>query len=427
MTKKITLTAGGARAGVTIAGAQEMLDGFERTVNRYDDAVVHTLNLSCKQWPRESLEVLRPFFVRIAPHVEILKIDDIIAGLPTTEQGLATLAFFSEVFSESPVMELVLDDNALGTRGITVLQPLLQAPTLQRLYLDNTGLSEQVMTDLSLALQPVAANLTAVSLGRNQIGPVGAGILAATLQQCVKLQYFSYHGSRPLSGGTLVLCQGLAILTETNHGLVYLNLDDCTFGTGEGEDDAVFCLAEILSRSPALTTLIVRDGELQVPGVRKVLNALIESKAVLHHLDLGCNELGPECAEIVGAFLTTQVFTLHTLIMDINELGDGGLADLVAPFTGRSSVLQHLNLDQNEIETVGARVLVDNPISSLRELKLEENDDIPAQAAAALNEMYATVLVEEALTDADDWEDVGEDADADVDAMADAMAGRLLL
>lgn len=92
------------------------------------------------------------------------------------------------------------------------------------------------------------------------------------------------------------MSKGLAGLTETNRGLVHLDLANCFFGTGEGEGDAVYVywLAEILRNRPALATLI-RRGELKA-GETTVLNALLTaSKAVLRHLDLGA-----ECAVIVG-------------------------------------------------------------------------------------------------------------------------------
>lgn len=105
-----------------------------------------------------------------------------------------------------------------------------------------------------------------------------------------------------------------------------MDLAHCFFGTGEG--DAVYWSAEILRNSPALATLIVRRGELKA-GVTKVLNALTAltaPKAVLRHFDFGANELGAECAVIVGAYWQTQVSTLRTFIiitdMDRNKLGD---------------------------------------------------------------------------------------------------------
>jgi Ran GTPase-activating protein (RanGAP) involved in mRNA processing and transport len=420
---KIILTAGGPRARVEIAEAHLMLTRFQRILDSHDSPTVHTLNLSCRQWPAESLQVLLPLFQQIAPKVEYLKIDDTIAGLPT-EQGLATLQFFADVFCRSPVTELNLDDNALGTRGIQVLQPLLHQPALRRLHLTNTGLSAEVMFTLAEVLEPIASRLTKLTLGRNQIGPDGAVTIARVLETCTALESFSYAGARPLTVGTRALCQGLAVMARTNSKLLYLNLNDCNLKAGEEDDDPIHALLEVLEASPRLSTLILRDGELEVSGMQRVFGALLQSGAKLHTLDLGCiGEIGPQGAAVAGAFLALQLETLQEFYFDTNELGDTGIADLVAPFTG-GSCLRLLHLGCNEIEAAGARVLVDNRIPSLVELVLEDNMDLPAQAAAMLQTMYAKVVVDEGLEDEDDDDD-GEQQDEAVGDIADQLAGGL--
>jgi Ran GTPase-activating protein (RanGAP) involved in mRNA processing and transport len=427
---KITLTAGGPRTRVEVAEAQEILKRFQKTRKQHEESQVHTLNLSCRQWPLESLQVLKPLLTEIASQVIILKIDDIIAGLPT-DDGLASLGFLAELFagSDIKIQEMDLSDNALGTRGVKVLKPVLQCQSLSRLYLHNCGLSAEVSQTLLDMLQPNAAHLTALGLGRNQMGPAGAAAVSKLLAACINLESFYYAGTRPLAEGTGHICQGLAAMTKAiaashqTSQLQILDLDDCTFRSGDDVSDPCVALIECLEASPKLTKLILRDGELQVAGLQRVLAALLKAGVRLQVLDLGAiGEMGVDGAAAVNSYFSSNAAVarqLQEFAFDTNELTDEGLADLMAPFTATECQLQKLNLAENELTGAGIRVLLDNPVKSLKEINLADNPDIPLQLANKLQAMYTTVLVEEDLEEGEDE----EEEDADVDAIADQLAG----
>jgi hypothetical protein len=131
-------------------------------------------------------------------------------------------------------------------------------------------------------------------------------------------------------------------------------------------------------------------------------------------LDLGCiGEIGPQGVAVAGAFLALQLETLQEFDFDTNELGDVGIDSLVAPLTV-ASCLRKLHLGSNEIGEAGARVLIDSHISSLRELFIDDNVDLPAWAVAQLQTMYATVVVDD--------EDEEEQAPANVDEESSPFA-----
>ena len=413
----ISLKVGGERARVGVAEAQKILQRWNDKVERYDDAVVTKLDLSGRSWPLQSLEVFTDFFKRIASTIEILKMDDIIAGL-LTDDGLATLEFLARMFQDSPIQELNLNDNALGTRGADVLKPLLVNKTLKSLYLNNCGLSQEVGASFLELLKPAASRLTALSLGRNQMGPRGARLVGQLIASCTQLEYFSYAGSRPLVRGTLDLAQGLAqMVQQCNSSLRYLDLNDCNFNSGEDDNNPIHALCRALEKCPKLSYLVLRDGGLGPEGLKLVLEALKTSGAGLRHLDLGAIEAGPEGAQALGTFIAeSQLLTLQELIFDTNELGNEGVASLVKPFGASNAILQKLDLESNELEGLGTRALIDNEIESLQELKLSDNMDIPLGLARQLQAMYPKKVT----FDDDLEEEEEEEAIEEVDALAKA-------
>ena len=115
--------------------------------NSNADNTITTLDMSCRSWTVPALLLLEPALVRIAPTVSHLKLDDVIASLPTAE-GFATLGFFNRIFAPElapNVTRVDLSDNALGTRSLDVIPNLLEnAPRLQHLNLCNCGMSLEV-------------------------------------------------------------------------------------------------------------------------------------------------------------------------------------------------------------------------------------------------------------------------------------------
>jgi hypothetical protein len=211
-----------------------------------------------------------------------LQLDDIIASLEM-EQGLAVLEFFVKTFSTAPIVHtLNLNDNAIRIRGMEILTPLFMTlPALHSLHLENCGMSAEVAKQLCHLLSPVAARFMTLSLGHNQMGVAGAKANGTLVQDCLQLQHFDYAGSRPLCLGTQWLCHGLNVMAQKQPDgmtkLITLDLNDCHLGSGEENnkedegEDPIIDLAWVLQRLPHLHTLIVRDGEMEVPGLQRLL------------------------------------------------------------------------------------------------------------------------------------------------------------
>ena len=431
------LKAGGARSRVEEDEAMIIAKRFEDEIAVNANAkakagtpVTTILDLSCRSWPRRSLEKLRPVLSQVSSTVAVLKIDDIIASLPTDE-GLDSLKYFADVFATSDVVEIDLSDNALGSRGDQVLLPLFKLPTLKKLAIDNCGMSKEVTQSLltSICDKP----LTHLRLGRNQIGHEGAPHVQKLIANCPSIEVFHYDGCRPLKEGTRAILQGLATMADSvaTTALTDLNLHDCTFGDDDDADEdnasAIVNLVRVLQKSPNLKILNLQDGEIGAEGLDQVLQALVKSGAEkgLVSLSLGGCELGEEGSDILAEFINNPshyLSHLEDLTLDTNELADYGVETLTnALCSSGASKLMKLNFECNEIEKSGAKAMYQNKLPNLKELNILDNMDIPRKWGDKLVSLYDKVLIDE---DLDEGDDDNED-DADAEQIIDDLAGQL--
>ena len=216
----------------------------------------------------------------------------------------------AHAFSNSPLVELELSDNALGERGLTRLTPLLNGHSLQRIYLSNCGLSLASMETLRDAVLgnegKMAKTLEEIVLDRNMIGVQGAAVVREFLKECTNLQLISYRGCRPDREGTKYICQALDELTAAGDSkLRHIDMDDTTIGSDD--DSGVVPLSKALSRSRWLTYLKIPDGGLQAEGMQMVADALQESDAKLTYLHLGECFTFTLCSDITN-FRRIQVY-----------------------------------------------------------------------------------------------------------------------
>ena len=306
--KSITLKVGGPRKIIEKDEAEKVKERFEQEMNNMTDGVVvEKVDVSCRQWTAEAIEVLRSLFEQVAPSVLVLDLSDTIAGLETSV-GLNIMTLWVDVFRScsKTVQEIYLNDNAMGPRALERIEPLLGASiNLSVLHLSNCGLSAETIVQLDQALQvqqspdgdgpgPTGgvARLTALNLDRNMTGVSGAEQVGKLLPACQKLEYFSYCGCRPEHDGTKFLTKGLQAMVENNsnsnhHPLTTLKLWDCSVGSGEEDDDAIHALSKALEKTPNLTELNLQDcGDLGEQGTGLVVQPCINSGCKLVDLNL---------------------------------------------------------------------------------------------------------------------------------------------
>ena len=296
MTKSVTLTVGGPRKIIEKDEAEKVKQRFEQEM-KGDNVIVEKVDVSCRQWTAEAIEVLRSLFEQVAPTVIVLDLSDTIAGLETSV-GLNIMSLWVDVFRacSANVEKIFLDDNAMGPRALERIEPLLGAPKLSVIHLSNCGLSAETIAQLDDALKvngegPGVARLKALNLDRNMTGVAGAEQVSKILPACEKLEYFSYCGCRPEHDGTKFLTKGLQAMVDNckdgNHPLTTLKLWDCSVGSGEEDDDAIHALSRTLEKTPNLTELNLQDcGDLGEQGTGLVVQPCINSGCKLVDLNL---------------------------------------------------------------------------------------------------------------------------------------------
>ena len=458
-----TLSAPGPRILVPLSEATAILSKWTAQLDAPNCPAITTLDLSCRAWPLETLLVLEPALVRIAPTVTYLKLDDIIASLET-EDGFATLGFFNRIFAPDKAPNLTrldLSDNALGTRSLDVIPNLLEnAPKLAELSLHNCGMSLEVAAQLSARLGGetksgddgeesaggegssggIAEQLQALYLGRNQMGPEGAASFGKLLSQCTALRKLSYAGSRARSTGTRALMEGLLQMAKRCPDgltqLVELDLDDCSFGTGDDDEaDALIPLCGLIRSSPKLTKLILKDGGLGPEGFDLLVDALVTGKCQIRYLDVGCLDLEEDGTAALAKYIEEHlVDTLEELHLETNLMEDAGLAKLL-PVLAKCTKLTVLNLTENGLEEDGYRALAETKMPTLKKLIMKENceEDVEDEEVKdAIRKMYSVVLMaddDEDTGGADEEEEEGEEekegASGREAAADDALAGAI--
>ncbi|KAL3912209.1 MAG: hypothetical protein SGILL_006974 [Bacillariaceae sp.] len=377
---QIILRVEGPRVPVEIAEANALVERFESSSENNE---VIGIDLSCRQWKQPSLEIVETFLQAKAATVKYLVIDDIIAGL-LTDEGLAVTEKLANVFLQSNLLQIDLADNAMGPRGLGRVGALFQNSNLQRLNLNNCGLSHESMGQLEGYLMEddwrIAKCLRSLSLDRNMIGIDGAQIVGRFLPHCTNLESFSYKGSRPQGPGSKFLAQGLLGLVDNVDipAIRALHFEDCTFGSGEDDDEGgIIPFTQAISKCAQLQHLDMKESLMEVTGVTLLVDALKESKARLTDLLLDANgEVGPEGAKVLSEWLVSQVETLRRLHLSTNELGDEGVAAIMVPFFAPSNVLEDVSFELNELTDEGADTLLTAKLPKLRHLNLDDNMDI---------------------------------------------------
>lgn len=303
----IVLAAGGQRTTVSVDEANEILRRF-----RLESAsgTVVTVDLSCRQWNQDALDVIEPFLKEISGSVQKVQFDDIIAGL-MTDEGLSVTEKLADVFLQSRLTFVDLSDNAMGPRGLGRVGSLFAHSHVESLFLNNCGLGEASMVQLKEYLTAddgrMAKSLRKLELDRNMIGIGGAKEVGECLPLCTNLEHFSYNGCRPSKEGTTYICQGVfdLAMARPDVPLSYISLEDCSFGDGSEEEDGIIPFSKGLEKCSQLKYLSMRDAAIEADGTNLLVDALESSEAKLTHLLLG---------ESKTCHLLLSVRVLHCLL-----------------------------------------------------------------------------------------------------------------
>lgn len=394
-------------------GAREMVDAPRAAeLLKSEGATVKSptyLCLSNKSFSEAAAELIGASLrENCSASVRVADLSDIIAG-KSEEEALQVLRIISKSLEECVLVELNLSDNALGRPGVLACEPLLRGKSLQKLYVCNDGLSAEASETLAeILLNGGCPPLTVLHFYNNMSGDGGGVAVGAIVRASPQLVEFRFSATRSQRPGCCAVAEALLTLTH----LTSLDLSDGMFA---GEEAATF-LSQALRCNPGLVSLNLRDAGLGEDGVPLVLKAL-ESAAALQLLDLSGNDIDAESMALLCTLLRRTdgaLRQLQDLAIDDNAIESDG-ARLLAECIPNMPSLRTLSACTCEITAAGAYLLAKRAASSpsFQLLKIDGN----AIVERGVDEIRSVLVRNGKILG--DMEDNDEDGDDDLEDVLD--------
>ena len=115
----------------------------------------------------------------LAQGITVADLSDVMASL-LTEEGLDVLRILCDAFADSNLVEVSLNENAIGEQAIECCETVLTKKSLERLFLCNAGLANETMARVADILTRdedglgcVASHLTTLHFSQNMSGDEG--------------------------------------------------------------------------------------------------------------------------------------------------------------------------------------------------------------------------------------------------------------
>ncbi|XP_072892968.1 NACHT, LRR and PYD domains-containing protein 3-like [Hemitrygon akajei] len=250
--------------------------------------------------------------------------------------------------------KLGLEENDLGDSGMKLVSAVLRNPEckIQKLWLDNVGLTESGAEDLASALS-TNPSLTELNLSGNELGDSGVKLVSAALRnpEC-KIQKLWLNNVGLTDSGAEDLVSALS----TNPSLTELDLSGNKLGDSGGK------LVSAALRNPEckIQKLWLRDVGLTDSGVEDLVSTLSTIPS-LTDLDLSGNKLGDSGVKLVSAALRDPERKIQKLWLRDVGLTDSGAEDLVSALSTNPSLT---------VLSLGWNSLTDRSVPALRRLIL---------------------------------------------------------
>ena len=288
---------------------------------------------------------------------------DTIAGRETSI-GLDVLKTFGASLMNAAHLEsLDLSFNALGTRGINVLQPIIQKHNLKTLRFFDTGLAagacEEVLRCLELCAETHGTlGMEELVFGEstsNSEGAIAIGKMLLLAEQNIQIFQMSaircgtsQYMSDPLLGGHAI---AESLLNCRN--LRHLNISDNSF---RGAHEKI---ARAVANMPHLTILNVKDIILTDEGVDACLQALSSRQPPLEELYIGHNNLSPVGLKRLRSVTRAVSSTLHVLsLRGAEDLENVGAVMVGKALEGVCNGLVELDMSECFLTRRGALVMI---------------------------------------------------------------------
>eukprot|EP00924_Labyrinthula_sp_SR-Ha-C_P013687 augustus_masked-scaffold_5-processed-gene-10.48-mRNA-1 protein AED:0.39 eAED:0.39 QI:0/-1/0/1/-1/1/1/0/462 len=365
--ESIDLRKGNKRELLTTERSSELLFPYLSI----DKSSVTEVHLSTKSFDEDSAQIFANYLSDL-PHLFVADLSDIIAG---REESIAlkVLDILCASCLSEQTKKLDLSENALGEKGIRLLEGSLRKISAREIFFRNNGLSALSMELLCSYLD--SKSIFTLEFHNNMSGCGGAVALSKFLEEAAvhsKLRSLRMSSCRVKAQGGSALIKSLFSLKQS---LVTLDISDSMFGV-----DGANLLAKVLKELTLLEECNIKDTGLEVEGVGKVLEVIADENylKLLRVLDLSALEIGAseETMKLLGDVLLNRK-VLEEIGLQENELSEE-LDTLIEALNGKDALLslKRVYLNTNELKVKQTLKLLKSMIARfpcLEQIELDDN------------------------------------------------------
>ncbi|KAM6159439.1 ribonuclease inhibitor [Rhynchocyon petersi] len=267
------------------------------------------------------------------------------------------------------LLELNLEDNPLGDKGLQLLCEGLQNPQcrIERVHLQYCNLTAHSCGPLAAVLR-ARPDFRELSLSNNDLGEAGVHQLCQALLSAPGLLESLRLAN---CGVTTANCKDLCSILASKDSLQMLDLGENRLG-----DAGVATLCPgLLSPNSKLRTLWLWECDLSTVSCKE-LSQVLRTKKSLKELSLAGNELGDQGARLLCEVLQEPGSGLESLWVKSCGLSEACCPDLSTMLTKNRSLLE-LQLSNNKLGNAGVQHLcqgLSQPGVTLRSLWLGDCD-----------------------------------------------------
>ncbi|XP_072546849.1 NACHT, LRR and PYD domains-containing protein 12-like [Salminus brasiliensis] len=269
-----------------------------------------------------------------------------LSGCMVTEEGCSSLASALKL-NPSHLRELDLTYNHPGELGVKLLSDLLKDPLckLKKLLLSDCFFTKSSCKALCSALQSVNSSLKELDLSNNDLQDSGVKLLSAGLKNShCKLEKLRLSGCMVTQEG----CSSLASALKSNPS--HLRELDLTYN--HPGESGVKLLSDLLKDPRCeLKKLLLAGCSLTKNSCEALCSALQSVNSSLKELDLSYNDLQDSGVELLSHC------KLETLSLAVCNLGVNSCGSLGSTLQSVNSSLKELDLNDNDLQDSGVKLL----------------------------------------------------------------------
>jgi len=243
---------------------------------------------------------------------------NLIEGGVVSEEAYKSLHSICKVLRHCDVVEVRLDKNQLGERGVEACSDILQCMRIERLHLNHSGITTSAALLVSeLLLDVCCPPLKVLHYHRNRSGNSGAIAMSKVIANSPALTDLVYTQSHATAEGCMAIATAIASVSRIEK----LDLSDNAF-----DKEAAQKLGESLKHHETLQVLRLKRCGLTNKGLMRLMFVLQDDVQFpnLMTLDLSGNHLTVDILDALMIWINAIIPNLTELILDDNLFTDYG-------------------------------------------------------------------------------------------------------